>query len=213
MIQNNNCMCMNYFKALILLLGCVFFVSSSCGCVKRSNKYLSTSDTIQFDKSIIPYLINNIDKYQEISDFMIGAVNPYDSNLYLHFNNPGILYAYAIECVLFTDTENIFHGISIKDLSEGNEIVLHQLAEIVGRVRIYNRCIIAKSDQNGYYFFFERLSNDDMVEIKKCYYDWWQKNKNKSIKELRAEYLRMVKVISPQRVWQNSIIEQKYVWI
>ena len=52
-----------------------------------------------------------------------------------------------------------------------------------------------------------------MVEIKKSYYDWWQKNKNKSIKELRAEYLRMVKVISPQKVWQNSIIEQKYVWI
>lgn len=184
----------------------------SCMCVKKENN-IYISDTIHFDKSIIPYLINNLDKYQDVSDFCFGYIDPFESNLYLHFNNPGIIYAYAIDCVLFTDTEIILPGISENDLIECNEKVLHQLAEIVGKVRIYNRCIIAKFDPNGYYSSFERLSNTDMVAIKKNYYDWWQKNKNKTIEELRTEFVNEVKVICYQKVWQSSIIGHKFVWI
>ena len=93
----------------------------------------------------------------------------------------GIFAAYLIELILAK--ENF-----------GSEI------ENENPYKIYKYAVIIKTDNNEK--IMQPLVFDDMKKVKMIYIDWWDKNKNKSMDELRSDWK------DNNRVLNNS----EFVW-
>ena len=153
---------------------------------------MSLQEMLALNKQIIPCLIDSID-IDRIS--FIGFVNPMKSNISYHFNQIGIKYVYNIDYILSKDSIE-----TVNKIWNDNEDSLHW-EELTRPYRIYNIGIIVKQDENNKPIL-EPLTYKDMVSIKKMYFDWWKKNKEKSIEILREEFRK-----------GNNILKLPYVWI
>ena len=179
-----------------------FFSLSSCkgqdvfDC--RSLNKFDGSETYQKllskENEIIPCLIKQIDIEEEGK---VAFINPSSSHLYSYMfsNKLGINYAYYIDYILSMDSVE-----TVNKIWNENEDFYHW-EEITKPYRIYNAGVIVKQDGNNNPIL-EPLSHADMVNIKKMYTDWWEKNKEKSIETLREEFKN-----------GNKILQLPYVWI
>ena len=134
---------------------------------------------------IIPDLINSIDKNQKTS---IGFIHPYSSTIYpFHENYAGVLSAYMIEFLLGVEK---LECIEVDVYSyEQNPYQIFKYGVIVRKVN--DKPIMMPLQEN------------DMKKIKKIYQFWWEKNKTKSIEELRED-------------WKNNkraLNNTEYIWI
>jgi len=134
-----------------------------------TNIYL---ETFKIGKPAIPLLIEYIDGDNKR---IVGFPNPYSSTIGAFDipNYEGIIAAYAIELIL------------AKDSLSGNKITYEGTTQI-NPFKIYSYCVIARVE-NGVETQKE-LTLDDMKIIKNTYRTWWNKNKDKSIEELRNEW-------------------------
>ena len=153
---------------------------------------MSLQEILALNKQIISCLIDSIDIDRTS---LIGFINPMKSNLSYHFNQIGIKYVYNIDYILSKDSIE-----TVNKTWNDNEDFLHW-EELTKPYRIYNIGIIVKQDVNNKPIL-EPLTHEDMVNIRKMYFDWWEKNKEKSIETLREEYRK-----------ENKILQLPYVWI
>lgn len=121
-------------------------------------------------KDAIPYLIGLIDCNSE-SD--VGFVNPYSSTIdkFLFKNFKGIMAAYAIELIL------------AKDKLEYPVVFKYEFPSQKHPYNIYNYGVIFNKQRE-----FKPLSYDETKEIKNIYNNWWDKNKSKSLNQLRLDW-------------------------
>jgi len=186
---------MKISKNLLLLFLCL-------SCCKGQNVYdcnsfekilfsMSLQEVLLLNKQIIPCLIDSIDT-QETS--VVGYKNPISSYIAnYHFNQIGIKYAYNIDYILSKDSIETV----MQTLSDNED----HWEEKTKSYRIYNIGVIVKKGKNNQ-LILEPLTHEDMINIKKMYFDWWEKNKNKSIETLREEFRK-----------GNKILQLPYVWI
>ena len=152
---------------------------------------MSLQDMLALKKQIIPCLIDSIDTDRTS---LIGFINPIKSNISYHFNQIGIEYAYNIDYILSKDSIE-----TVNKIWNDNEDFLHW-EEITKPQRIYNIGIIVKQDKNNQPIL-EPLTHEDMINIKKMYFDWWKENKEKPIETLREEFRKGNKILTLPYVW------------
>ena len=136
-------------------------------------------------KKIIPDLINSIDTNQKTS---VGFIHPLSSTIYLfHVNYAGVLSAYMIEFLL-----------GVEKL-ECIEVDIYSYEKSPYQIFKYGVIVRKVNDKP----VMMPLQNNDMKKIKKYYQTWWEKNKIKSIEELRED-------------WRNdkrALSNTEYIWI
>jgi hypothetical protein len=170
-----------------------------CACESFEQSLLDRiTDTLSDDecKRLIPDIINCID-VDKVKFLGIGYLPPTDSfipNFILH-NQQGINYAYMIELILAKG--------SIPDkkmtMKKGGAPQSRWEKE-AQPYRTYYYCVIVKQvdgkTEN------QPLTHDDMIRIKDMYQAWWNRNKSKSMTELRKE-----------RSEGKCILTKPYIWI
>ncbi|MDR2854031.1 MAG: hypothetical protein LBV31_01855 [Prevotellaceae bacterium] len=189
---------MKISKCLFLL-----FIMGSTSCHRRNDCYcdllekslssITYEEVLPLNKQIIPCLIDSIDTS---TTSLIGFKDPVSSFIgNYHFNLYGIKYAYLVDYILSIDSIE-----TVNKTWNESENFLHW-AEETKPYRIYNIGIIVKQDENDKPIL-EPLTYDDMVKIKKMYFDWWEQNKDKPIDILKEEFRK-----------GNKILQLPYVWI
>jgi len=173
---------------------CIFFVFIvSC---QTKNGYLncngiskSITDSIMtektqntifyFGKAVIPCLIEHIDDSKTVC--LSSFINPTCSNIpeFICNNQIGNRYAYLIEFILSKATILPY---------ENRKLRMNEWDEYIKQYRIFEYGIIVKNINKVQ--VLKSLNHNDMIEIKKIYISWWEKNKSKSIEQLRKEWIQ-----------------------
>jgi hypothetical protein len=164
----------------------VILVAFTVGCVtnaqnrqKAVNDFLTEQQLVDYheyaqffkmDKDIFLILIEKIDTNRK---FGIVGFEPRPEQSYipngLLNNYLGIRAAYLIELLLSRDSYNLQE-----------------------KRRVYGYALIVKDDN------YDRLSYQDMVEIKRIYLNWWNENNHKTLQQLRAEWKEGKRPLSGQ---------------
>lgn len=168
---------------------------NQCSCNPFLGKMntMPAQEILSLNKQIIPCLIDSIDVNKTS---FVGFKDPRSSYIGSYiFNQYGIMYAYWIDYILSKDSVE-----TVKKTWSDDDSLSHY-NEWTKPYRIYSEGVIVKLDENNKPIL-EPLTHEDMIKIKKMYLDWWEKNKNKPIKTLRAEFRS-----------GNKILKYPYAWI
>ena len=141
----------------------------SLNMVKRQN---ATFKMHSYEKKIIPFLIDKIDINKKV---LINLMHPLHSTFIIRSfeNYAGFLAAYIIELI-----------IGREELSMDNPMNRNFMLGCGGKSiknYLYINGVIVREDE-------QEIKFDDMKRIKQIYKNWWQKNKQNSLEELRKEW-------------------------
>lgn len=148
--------------------------------------------SLKMGKDIIPILIEHIDddKKRPFIEFEDYYDRPSPRYFY---NYIGIKYAYLIEFMMQTES------MKYKSMSE---VAKKDVWSNPGRfVKIFKECILFRKDDSGG-VIEDRLTLEDMGIVKGIYQEWWEKNKDKSLSDIRQEWKKTNGILS------NS----NYIW-
>ena len=139
---------------------------------------LSFEQILNFGKTIIPTLIDNIESDSLV--ISLQGVDPMISDLKPYTTQSGVKWAYAIELILH-NTPKIDGNGSLTDnkhIRNSNRYTIYEFG-IIGKIDDASKSVV-----NPYYY----LTHQDMIEIQQMYRDWWEKNKMLSLEQMRDEY-------------------------
>lgn len=161
--------------------------------IEREGAQLHVLDfSLEMGKDIIPILIEHID--DDMKRHFIEFEDYYDRpSPHYFYNYIGIKYAYLIEFMMKAET------MKYKSMSELPE---RETWSNPGKfVKIFKEGILFKKDDSGE-IIEDRLTLEDMVIVKGIYQEWWEKNKDKSLSDMRKEWKETNGILS------NS----NYIW-
>ncbi len=165
------------------------------GYIKKAIHYFKIYNNMWNNpKESISSLINSFNDNERLT---VMFLNPYLSSIDIeNCGVPGsISKAYNIDYILSKDSApklnlEMFRGQYGTDNSAWNKII--------GQYKISSYGHVYKMDGNTKQ---KKLTKDDLLAIQKMYRDWWQKNKNLDINEIRKEY-RQNKILQPPYYWE-----------
>jgi len=137
--------------------------------IKQKNRSNILRLSFSYGKDAIPCLIETIDENKIIVQ---GFMDRQSSYLPPLNNYSGIESAYIIEFILAKESVDPNYNFNT---SKGEN-----------PYRIYHSGLIVKAEEK--YPSYKALKYEDMILIKKIYFQWWQKNKSKSIEQLRKDW-------------------------
>ena len=139
---------------------------------------LSYEQILNFGKTIIPTLIDNIESDSLV--ISLQGVDPMISDLRPYTTQSGVKWAYAIELILHNTPKVNENGnlTDNKHIRDSNCYTIYKFG-IIGKIDDASKSVV-----NPYYY----LTHQDMIEIQQMYRDWWEKNKMLSLEQVRDEY-------------------------
>ncbi|MBQ8461383.1 MAG: hypothetical protein IJ543_03075 [Bacteroidales bacterium] len=155
-----------------------------------NNQYEAMDSLLTFPKEVIGYLIGRMSDTTMAEVSTINVYSSYfpDLSKYWH-NRGGLRYAIMLEFYL----KDPLHSGTIDEMEMYAELQKLVSDSNVGAevlwpcYRVTPSNLVFKYDNEGNPIF-QVLSSNDILEIQKQYYEWWKRNKGKSLIELREIY-------------------------
>jgi hypothetical protein len=181
---------LSLFFALSILGGCMSIDSSSeqlqyeiwgLGYERNIESYHAIVELHKQGKKSIPLLIDEIDNCQPLTDLTFA--HPRNSIIWGTYNCYGFLYAYLVELILAKEKIETHSSQFYKILGSDDNFIFFN-----GVLSKNNACVARK---------------EDLPEIKNAYRAWWEKNKWKSLAELRENWKHEKRPLTGSRFGWN----------